>query len=74
MSMHLDLTGIVLLVVGLLAAYTAHKWKEVIAPVTVGAIVVTLLVLLTQQPAPAPQKSCLATASATASCPPQTAP
>ncbi|GEB60062.1 hypothetical protein GCM10017674_75460 [Streptomyces gardneri] len=45
---HLDLNAIVLLLVGLLAAYAAHKWKELATPITVGAIVVTLLVLLLQ--------------------------
>lgn len=72
--MHLDLTAIVLLLVGLLAAYAAHKWRELIAPITVGAIVVTLLVLLTQQPAPAPQQPCPSAARAVASCPPHTTP
>ncbi|MEV6332259.1 hypothetical protein [Streptomyces sp. NPDC051909] len=45
---HLDLNVIVLLLVGLLAAYAAHKWKELATPITVGAVVVTLLVLLVQ--------------------------
>lgn len=45
---HLDLGLIVLLQIGLLAAYTAYKWKELATPITVGAVVVTLLVLLAQ--------------------------
>jgi hypothetical protein len=45
---HVDLTFIVLLLVGLLTAYAAYKWKELATPVTVGAVVVTLLVLLLQ--------------------------
>lgn len=45
---HLDLDLIVLLLVGLLAAYAAYKWKELATPLTVGAVVVTLLVLLLQ--------------------------
>ncbi|MEU1517973.1 hypothetical protein ABZ490_38485 [Streptomyces sp. NPDC005811] len=34
--------------VGLLTAYVAYKWKGLATPVTVGAVVVTLLVLLLQ--------------------------
>lgn len=45
---HVDLNVIVLLLVGLLSAYAAYKWKELATPVTVGAIVVTLFVLLLQ--------------------------
>ncbi|WP_310723673.1 hypothetical protein [Streptomyces sp. N2A] len=45
MTMHIDLAGIVLLGRPP-AAYAAHQWKEVIAPVTIGANVVMLLVLL----------------------------
>ncbi|MFD9122290.1 MULTISPECIES: hypothetical protein [Streptomyces] len=45
---HGDLDLIVLLLIGLLTAYAAHKWKELATPITVGAVVVTLLLLLLQ--------------------------
>ncbi|MEV8392913.1 MULTISPECIES: hypothetical protein [Streptomyces] len=45
---HVDLDLVLLLLVGLLAAYAVYKWKELATPVTVGAVVVTLLVLLLQ--------------------------
>jgi hypothetical protein len=45
---HVDLDLIVLLLVGLLTAYAAYKWKDLATPLTVGAVVVTLLVLLLQ--------------------------
>ncbi|MFJ6392815.1 hypothetical protein ACIQJT_35035 [Streptomyces sp. NPDC091972] len=45
---HVDLDLVVLLLVGLLTAYAAYKWKDLATPLTVGAVVVTLLVLLLQ--------------------------
>lgn len=45
---HVDLDLVLLLLVGLPAAYAVYKWKELAMPVTVGAVVVTLLVLLLQ--------------------------
>lgn len=45
---HVDLDLVVLLLVGLLTAYAAYKWRELATPVTVRAVVVTLLVLLLQ--------------------------
>ncbi|MFD5189982.1 hypothetical protein ACFWMU_17870 [Streptomyces sp. NPDC058357] len=35
---HVDLDLVLLLSVGLLAAYAVYKWKELATPVTVGAL------------------------------------
>ncbi|WP_159026573.1 hypothetical protein [Streptomyces vietnamensis] len=58
-----------MLLVGLLAAYAAHQWKELATPITVGVIVVTLLVLLVQGQGTPEQRG-----EQPATCTPQSAP
>ncbi|MER5227124.1 hypothetical protein [Streptomyces flaveus] len=54
--MHIDMDIIVLLLVGVLVAYAAYKWKNLAEPITVAIIVLTfLLVLLSASDAPVPQ-------------------
>ncbi len=70
-TLHIDLTGIVLILVGAMAAYAIHKRRNLIEPITGGAIVVTLVVLLGQadtQPEP-PSPGNRLPACSTAECP-----
>ncbi|KAB2977451.1 hypothetical protein F8R89_00975 [Streptomyces sp. SS1-1] len=46
--MHIDLSAIVVLVLGGLAVYVAYKKPELGTPLGLGAVIITLLVLLLQ--------------------------